>query len=230
MDVKVDNVIDHYYSDEKKMQHTLPVIILAFLFFFPVGIILLYRRMTIYKKSSLNLHKVIKGFGILFILFAIAMIFGESPSSPNYNATIRSFVFLLSFGAFLLFWGFVSKNKSVRYKTYIVCILAELRSIDSIANEFSLSYELVRADLIKMVRNNYFPGAYIDDKKREIVLPNTNLENKDTQTTKKEATTAIEEQNITCSNCGASFTVSTLGDAVCEYCGTEYEVVAEEVN
>jgi len=93
------------------------------------------------------------------------------------------------------------KKSGERYKKYPILITTYGQTfLDSIATSMGLSYITVEDDLQKMIILGYFPGAYIDSVRREIILPK------------------VREYDITCKGCGAITKIPRGEAAKCRYC------------
>ncbi len=194
---------------------TWPVIILAFIIFFPLGIYLTYRKMNEDKEAALKIYKVIKLFGWFFLAgFAINLKGYIEVGGDEY---IEALWPCLLFTVVFFIWGSNSKARSNRYKKYIKLVLIERKlKVEDIANSLGLSKQIVRADLIKMSAKNYFPAGYFDISSDSMAFPY-----RDAWKEYPEPTIKVELKVVTCKGCGASNTVLEGAVAECEYCGSK---------
>lgn len=194
---------------------TWPVITLAYIIFFPIGIYLTYRKMNEDKEAALKIYKVIKFFGWFFLAgFAINLKGYIEVGGDKYTEALWP---CLLFAVVFLIWGRNSKARSIRYKQYIKSVLIERKlKVEDIANSVGLSKQIVRDDLSKMSAKNYFSAGYFDISSDSIVFPYRDAWKEDTKTTIK-----AETKVVTCKGCGASNTVLEGTVTECEYCGSK---------
>ena len=109
-----------------------------------------------------------------------------------------------------LVYRFLEKSNSIK-RGYIAIIENQrVTSIDKIAESNHTTYEKSLKVINELIKKGAFENAYIDDAKREIVLPITNVD----------LHTQVLEKSIECPNCGATVTVYSHKENKCEYCGT----------
>lgn len=194
---------------------TWPVIIMAFLIFFPLGIYLIYKKTNKDKEVALKMYKVIKFFGWLFLaVFAFSLKGYLEFGGDEYIEPLTSSLF---FAAIFFIWGRNSKARSIRYKQYIKSVLIEQkRKVEDIANSLRLSKQIVRNDLFKMSAKNYFPAGYFDMSSDSMIFPYMDFRKEYPKTTIK-----TEIKVVTCKGCGASNTMLEGAVAECEYCGSK---------
>lgn len=194
-----------------------PVIVLAFIFFWPLGIYLLVKRNSVDKKSALTTGKLVVGFGYASIAFSILGMFA-APTDGVDSSDISMIIFFLITGLVLLFIGKRMKKAAERCKKYIAIIANQhITSIDQIAQAASVGYETAKKDLEKMIHQGYFSGAYINEGAREIVLPGSHV-SRDHMA--NNVIRPAQTKVVTCKNCGATNTVVSGSAAECEFCGS----------
>lgn len=197
-----------------------PLIIVLLIIFWPVGVYLLYKRINTDKTAILKNSKTV--FIISLVLIGIAVLYllegltGNLKSTDGSSVVSGMIIVTLLFGGggiYLLFVSKRMKSDGEKYKKYIGCIINQhLTSLDTLASVMNTSYEAVTKDLQKMIRLGYFSGSYIDEQKREFVLPVVQAPQQSVQT-----------KVVTCSGCGAQNTVAVGQVSECEYCGSHLQ-------
>lgn len=207
---------DKKVNDEKRsLLYSWPVIILALCIFWPVGVVLLIKRVSVDKKTAMAAGKFIGLLGIA--AYGIAVIgllccIGEGLEGED-------IIMILFFGAA----GFALRRyaKSVAteaesIKQYLSIIVnGNVRQLDAIASTVGKTYDVVHQDVEKMIRKGYLKNAYINENIREIVLPSRTP----VQQNNANVNVAMQPRVVSCSCCGANNTIyGSAGE--CEYCGS----------
>lgn len=197
-----------------------PVIILALCIFWPVGIFLIIRRVSVDKKTAMGAGKLIGGIGIAS--YCIAGIGFIACLSDGFGSDDIGMILFFGIAGFVL--QKVSqkiKREAEDVKKYLsVIVNGNERQIDVIASSMGKSYDVAKNDIQKLISKGYLKNAYINEGTREVVLPNNNIQEQDgtmtmTNTTANNVTTKI----VACPCCGANNTI--MGDmGECEYCGS----------
>lgn len=108
-----------------------------------------------------------------------------------------------------------SKKTANEVKTYLAIIVnGNETNIDAIASAIGKNYSDAKVDIQKLIDNGYLKNSYIDEGRREVILPNQVPQNDN-------ITTAIPENSkiVTCHCCGANNKIhGEIGE--CEYCGS----------
>lgn len=207
-------------NNEKKISawYSWPSIILFMIFFWPIGVFLLIKRVSIDKTMAMGADKIVGKVAIALYCFAglgVIACLGEG--------------FLPEDIAFILFFavaGFVLqklsnklKNESDEVKKYLSMIVnGNERQLDVIASSVGKTYDEAKSDIQKLISKGYLKNAYINEGLREVVLPNNETQVQNQGNTISKANN-IGTRVIVCSCCGANNTVSgPIGE--CEYCGT----------
>lgn len=185
-----------------------PLVITVTILCWPVGIFLIYKRISADNKSgrsSVNIM-IIAGIILLF-LGVVAEIVGPDDKSMAVTGRIEYFFIFICSGLALTIAGFISKKNALKYKRYInIIINHNITHIDKISSQVSQSYERTLKDLNKMIEKGYLKGAYINEGTHQVILPI--YEGLKTQ-----------DRIVSCKNCGANNTVYENA-AKCEYCGS----------
>lgn len=196
-----------------------PIIILALCFFWPVGIFLIVKRVSIDKKAALSVGKILSivggfsyGLAVLYLLACIT----EGFDSGDFGII----VFFGIAGFVLCKVAKKIKLEAESIKQYLAIIInGNVRQLENIAATTGKSYEVVRSDIQKMIQKGYLKNAYIDESIREIVLPNNRpIENSSENHDAKKDSHA-QTKIVRCSYCGANNTIVGISGE-CEYCGS----------
>ncbi|MCL2606840.1 MAG: hypothetical protein FWD93_06140 [Coriobacteriia bacterium] len=173
------------------------------------------------KKKARRLSTtsyVLVGFGVLLFVGSIMNLFDSSVAMDE--VALQLLVTLGFIGGGI--WAnrvAVDRNRNIkRYEKYITLITRQGKtSLDSIVSATDISYFAVEEDLRKMILNGYFPGAYIDKEKREVVL----AKKIDKSSAAQQAPT--KEHVVVCGGCGADNRIPVGSIAECQYCRRSLE-------
>lgn len=211
----------NYTSVNNKKSYSWPAIIVLLILFFPVGFYLLYKRFTVDKTAIQRNRRGLTVSGLIFIgigLLYTLMLFSDEQASSDGTSSIGVIIALsLTFyiiGLVFLLKSLSMKALGVKYKKYINIIINQKQSsIQNIAAGVGVTYEAAVYDLRDMLGSGYFPGAFLNEQTREIILR---------QSAAPEA--AYQTRAVTCKGCGASNVVAYGRKAECEYCGSSLEI------
>lgn len=196
-----------------------PIIILALCFFWPVGLYLIIKRVSLDKTAVVknSSGKGLKTTGIVLIVLGGFGILGSF--DPFDFGTLVVFVFFIVGGIVLMNKAKKIQAEGESIKQYLsIVVNGNVRQLDAIASTTGKSYDVVHDDIKNMIDKGFLKNAYIDEGAREIVLPNTVPTTQNTVSTTANAA-PIQSKIVTCPCCGANNTV--LGDmGECEYCGS----------
>jgi len=217
------------YVKEKKST-SWGLIIVVLIIFWPVGLFLLYGKITGDKAAALKNSKVLNIMGWVFVALAIMyllMAITGNLKTENGSSAVESFMMAFVFfgggGTFLIYIAKKMKVNAEKFKKYIAIVINNNEtSIDNIAAAAPSSYEQTKKDLQKMIDNGYFENAYIDVSKREIVLPNKNHVQTHSISNIQMNASVNEPQikAVVCRNCGANNKIVEGQACECEYCGS----------
>lgn len=206
------------------------VIILAFVCFWPAGIALLILRNnhanTISKQSlftNTNKKRYIT-VGVILIFVGLTVI----------SDSVLMGLFLVAGGIALIVYSEKLVKAAERRKKYIDLIVNnQVYSLEKIASICNVQYSVVLKELNQLISFGVLKGAYVDESKRQVVLPNgqnaagtitttQNLVNgfvSVTQTINSGA--AVQPPKmvaVVCPGCGAKMSVQEGTVTECEYC------------
>lgn len=188
-------------------------IIFWFIFFWPIGLILLIKRLAVDKSATLNNGKTVAV--ISYILIGIGVIYLIMAFTEESSLSIAAVLFIGG-GIWVNRVAAKMKHRGDRYKKYIDLIVNQNQTaVDSIASAVGVTYDVAVADLRKMIAAGYFVGAQIDLARREIVLMRHAV-----QQVSQFSAAQPRDKVVTCGSCGANNKVPAGGIAECEYCGS----------
>lgn len=192
-------------------------ITLWLIFFFPVGIFLIIKKVTNEKFSYIKNGKALKNLGLVLMCFgAIYLIM----SITDDVAMLTAFFIFGSLGVLSFVKGNQYIKKGNKYNRYVFIINANNNTlIDNIAAAYPTSFEQATEDIQSMLDDGYFMNSYIDLNRRELIMPQRSVS---VNITVNQNTTRTETQptSVKCKNCGATnmLVPSTVNE--CEYCGS----------
>lgn len=183
-----------------------PVIILTLCFFWPVGLYLLIKRLSVDKKSALGVGKAAGIVGGAFYLTAIVGILAGF--TDGFSFEDWAMILLSAAGGFVLCRaGKKLRKEAALAKQYLAILNGNVRRMDSIASITGKPYDTVKADLQELISRGYLENAYINESTGEIVLLSGSVP------------PAPAARVVTCPCCGANNTLYGPGGR-CEYCGS----------
>lgn len=211
-----------------------PVIIIMLCIFWPVGLFLLIKRLSLDKKASLTAGKVVGILGGCCYAFAILGII--ACSSSGFDSDDVGFILFFAIAGFALRRvSKKTKKEAESVKQYLAIIVnGHVRQLDSIAATTGKSYDVVRADIQKMINKGYLKNAYINEGTRELVLPDlapatptavpaaNNSDYIPVQVPAVNAPAQPVGRMVSCPCCGANNTIYGASGE-CEYCGSPLE-------
>ena len=189
-------------------------IIIALIIFWPLGLFLLFRRVTNDRSAVLKGTGFITFIAIMLLLVGVAnlLLLAEGGGISNLAAV----VLMIGGGIWLLHTADKINKRGRRYKRYIDLIVNQSRTyIDDLAAEVKQPYESVVADLEEMIQLGYFKSAYIDSSSRRIIARPPDIQEPASESPNAPA---AKRRLVTCTGCGANNAVVDVGE--CEYCGT----------
>lgn len=194
-----------------------PVIILALCFFWPVGIFLIIKRVSVDKKTAMDAGRLIGGIGIAsYCIAGIGFIACLSDGFGSDDIGIILFFGIAGFALQKLSKKIKREAEDVR-KYLSVIVNGNARQIDAIAFSMGKSYDVAKNDIQKLISKGYLKNAYINEGTREVILQGTACE--ESGNMMNTTSVNVETKIIACPCCGANNTiVGNIGE--CEYCGS----------
>ncbi|MCR5254318.1 MAG: hypothetical protein K6D96_00170 [Acetatifactor sp.] len=197
-------------------------IVLWFIFFWPVGVYLLIKKVTNDKSAAMHNSKVLLGIGIFFLFCAFVMITQLFDSSSDTSSTLSGVLFYGAGGGGLIYAAKRLKDTGERYKKFIDIVINQRQTtIDNIASQMGLGYDETVNGLQKMIDKGYFNGAYIDQGNHEIVL--LNISNNQPMVNDHITNVNAQQRTVKCPNCGGNNIIYVGQVAECEFCGSPIE-------
>lgn len=199
-----------------------PAIIIALCIFWPVGLFLLIKRVSVDKKTAMSVGKLIGIFGGVSYGFAVVGVLAcISDGFTSDDVTLILFFGIAGFVLRRVAKKIKAEAESV--KQYLAIIVnGNVRQIDNIAATTGKSYDVVKADIQKMIKKGYLKNAYINENTREVVISVvTPVADPVFATPLQSVNAPIQPQVriVTCPCCGANNTISGASGE-CEYCGS----------
>ena len=203
-----------------------PVIILALIFFWPVGLFLIIKRFSVDKKAAISTgNKGLKGLGIALEVFGIIGFLGCISDPESTGGAVTALFFIIG-GAALINKAKKLQKEAESTKQYLAIIVnGNVRQLDNIAAATGKNYDVVKAEVQKMIQNGYLKNAYINENTREVVLPTaTPAANPVFANPLQSAAVPAQPQAriVACPCCGANNTLYAASGE-CEYCGSPIE-------
>ncbi|MDR0286709.1 MAG: hypothetical protein LBI03_03240 [Clostridiales bacterium] len=150
-------------------------------------------------------------FGALCVAFGLIG-FSSSIDDGFDSVDISMILMFLGGGALLLFFGVKAKMLSLKYNRYASIIANKKQTnLDYIAEQTEDSTQKVSDTLLAMLEVGFFPGAYIDENSRQLILPKEVVSS---------PTETAQLSTKKCPSCGAVNTVIAGKMNECEYCGS----------
>jgi len=196
-----------------------PIIILALIFFWPLGLFLIIKKTSVDKKAAMGSGKLIRGLGFascgMAILGFLACIDGGFDGTD-----VGLIIFFAAAGGALLYLANKIKKEADGIKQYLAIVVnGGERHLDAIVAATGKPYNVVKADIQKMIDKGFLKNAYINENTREVVLTTNTAPNVANQPQTNTIATAVQTRVVACPCCGANNTVSGASGE-CEYCGT----------
>lgn len=211
-------------NDNTNSLYSWPVIFFVTVIFWPIGILLILKRVSMDKKAAMACGKLISilGYGMfLFAVIGFICCIGDGLDTDILAAAI----FFGVAGLTLIGTAQKIKGNAEDVKRYLAVVVnGGKRNLEEIASAVKKPYEKVRSDLQMMIDKEYLKGAYIDEGKGELVLqerqqPVVQIAAPLFAGMPMQQKEQPKKWVIQCHCCGANNMIS--GDVgACEYCGS----------
>ena len=203
------------------------IITLLLIFFFPVGIFMIVKKVTTESFNYAKNGKSLKTLGWILLCFAgiylLMFMTGDlvAEDGGSIVGPILVVIFLFGGGGILsLIKGNQYIKKGAKYNRYVSIInTSSDLFIDNIAAAYPTSFEEAAKDLQSMLDDGYFMNSYIDLNRRELIMPQK-ATTSNTIVNQQVAPTKSQPKSVKCQNCGATNTVVPGVVNECEYCGS----------
>lgn len=201
---------DQTNENVKSANYSWAVVVIVLIIFWPVGIYLLYRKLSVNKKSAMSSGKTISIIGwALLAIGVIATIVGPSDPSQAVSGRILYLVIFAGGGLAMVLIGLKTQNEARKIRKYIAIIINQnITSIDKISSVMPVEYSIAVKDIQKIIDQGFFGNAYIDYNSRSIQLPKE----------VEEPENAANVEVVICKSCGASNKITKGAVSNCEYC------------
>jgi len=185
--------------------------------FWPVGIYMLIKKLSVDKSAIINgsqAPKITAGilFFISFVTFIAPIRMTEGGESLGAGMTIIVIVVSIAFaiGGFKLLKVIKETNAlAIEFKKYLnIVINGKVTNISEIASGVGVSHSVAEEKVQRMIDLQIFKGAYIDYKAGELILG------------AKPVQPNVEYVSITCPNCAASQNIIKGRNNICAYCNS----------
>lgn len=196
-----------------------PVIILSLCFFWPIGLYLIIKRISL-DKTAVVKDSSGKGLKITGIVLIVLGGFGIIGSLDPFDfGSLVIFVFFIAGGVVLINKAKRIQAEGESIKLYLSIIVnGNVRQLDAIASTTGKSYDVVHNDIKNMIDKGFLKNAYINEGTREIVMQSP-IPVAQYIVNPTANSTPVQTKIVACSCCGANNTV--VGDmGECEYCGS----------
>lgn len=194
-------------------------IIIALCAFWPIGLALLILRLNHTKATaSFGKNQKIAFYSVAGCLFLAAILMFDRGSA------FMGLLFIAGGGA-VIYYTQKTAKQSERFRQYIDLIVNQgVESIDTIAAMSNNGYDVVVADLNKMVSQGILKNAEVDEMSRTVVLSRMQEIQQPQIVYVDNAGAANSEPpqmvTVTCTGCGAKMAVARGRVCNCEYCDT----------
>lgn len=189
-----------------------PIIIIAFIFFWPLGIFLLIKRSSKKNKASISTGKFLNVIGIVSYVLAcmgVLVCFTDEMTTDNIFFTF----FFLVIGIICRFFGKKKIKQNELAEQYISILKnSNRKKISEISNIVGKTSEQVKKDIEEIIKKGYLPGTYINMSTNEIILPNEINNRK-----------VVKKEKILICNCCGAKNIVTEENVKCEYCNMPLE-------
>ena len=206
-----------------------PVIIIAFIFFWPAAIVLIYLRTT---RSKGGAFAAAQNKNIYMILGAILIIMGLG----NIRRSVLVGLFMIIGGIAMIYYANTLAKKATRNKTYIDMIVNQGEtSIDKIASMQNVKYDVALNELKTMQTLGILKGATINEQTHSISVAKlqdtagqiSQMANSVTDSLINAASTdaasgPAKQVQVACPGCGAKYTGTEGSTITCDYCDTTF--------
>lgn len=183
-------------------------IVAAFLFFWPLGIVLLILRNN---KSKDSVFMGTTNKKLYLILGAVLIFLGL----VSFSGSKLTGLFLLAGGIALIVYAEKLTKRAERNRQYIELIVNRGEtSVDKIANSCNISYELASKELHALVNRGVLKNTVIDESARTIQMQRAAVQ----QENRALETEAPEQVSCVCPGCGAKVLLARGTSINCEYC------------
>lgn len=215
------------------------IVFFLLLFFWPVGIWLMVRKVRNEKLAYARNGRVVMNFGWVLVFLSVFCLFvglSDGTTLPSGKSEIPGIIAMLIFmgggGVALVIKGKQLMRRGWKYDRYAALIFSgNNTSIDRLATEFPAPVGETAKTLRAMLDAGLFPpNTYLDFNARRIVIPGMYPPPQVVHTVTRQAQASApapapareppKPRAVKCPNCGATGTVLPGTVSECEYCGS----------
>lgn len=206
-------------KQQQPWYYSWPVIIIAFILFWPVGIALLVMKSRS-SKQSVFVGSSDKKFYIIIGVVLVLMGIGTMGKSPVTG------LFMIIGGIALIVYAGQMAKRAKRNKQYIDMIVnQQITSLDKIASVNNISYENVLKEVKQLISLGVLKGAQIDEMRHTIMVaqperPQMAPPQYQQGYAQNDIPQAPQFVTVACPGCGAKMSVQRGTTVSCEYCDT----------
>lgn len=221
------------YSRENQSNNTefflnWPIIVLATLFFPPIGILMIFAKAKAHRKDVFTISK--KTFYSAITMFVFSgllylpkiMLSGNSFSKEFsfYSGVLKFANYITILGIILLLLSFFQKRKAESFRNYLSIIVnQDIEDLDEIAKKMNLDKAKVINDIKFLMKKRFLPSEY------DLDISGNRIYDVPTDKRKRELAEEEKKENtriVKCPNCSAN---NKLTEKIgkCEYCNTYIE-------
>ena len=186
-------------------------VVIALIFFWPVGLVFLYLRLIKTKGKYLTINYLLLIGSAFLILIGIIGLSAYFETYEISDLLLATLMFLIP-GMLCAYSWYKRKKKYKEYKIYLDYINARKKvKLDSLCNRLNVNYDTAVSNLTEMINKGLINGYLTDD---DLIVNGVNLADD------LEDKIVKETKVIKCKECGAKNTVVVGEHKECEYCGT----------
>lgn len=204
-------------NQQQPWYYSWPVIIIAFILFWPLGIVLLIMKgksskQSIFVGSSDKKFYIV--IGVILILLGLT----------NIKDSALVGLFMIIGGIALILYAEQMAKRANRNKKYIDMIVNQrITSLDTIASTNNISYDNVQKEIRQLITLGVLKDAQIDEMHHSITLAQPSVSQSPVQGIQQknpDDSAAAGTVVVTCPGCGAKVSVRAGQTISCEYCDT----------
>lgn len=196
------------------------VIIFFTILIWPLGLIMILKRVAIDRHTAMAGSKMVKTMGIGLLTFGVLCLIAFA-NDPDAGPVLVAIFFMIA-GICLIKTAVKIKKNAEDIRRYLAIVVnGGKRDLAGIASAMKKTYGDVRTDLQMMIDRGYLKGAYIDDGAEVLVIVERQQATVEQTATPSYTGMPVQVQKrvVQCRCCGANnVVVGAVGE--CEYCGS----------
>lgn len=157
--------------------------------------------------------------GLWGALFIFVAIFAMFDSEKDGVSTILILWVLGLIGVVVVLAGLRRRKMRLEFRKYVAQLSVDpTGTLENMAAATGVSVDTVKKNLAYMIRNRFFPDAYIDVRAGRLIL--ASMEQKVNSGSVNIPEQTIEYVTCHCSNCGGINKIAKGATVECDYCGS----------